>query len=425
VTSAQKTPDDDRAPPWGLVLVVAVQGAQAFVVGGVTLWVLTLVAGGSDSPGASSTVAWVVASAAAVVTLPLSFRWIRRGVDALLAQPSGLDVSPFASPSTELDGPAEVLAAMAGTIRDALDVSAVQIQAFPSPIAPLSIGPQVAGSWAAGATATVGPPAGSWADVPLVLAGHDYGMVRVAFRGRSARTGFKSHLLGHLTRQVALVVSSAVLREELARSRERLVLAREEERRRIRRDLHDGLGPSLAGISLQLRALCRQLDPHDPNLTAIDEIHHSVGNATAEVRRVVEDLRPPLLDDCGLVEAIRNLQLVPASLLLTIEAPSPPPPLPAAVEVALYRIAVEAVHNTVRHAAATRCAVELQLDPSNATLTVTDNGCGPHADARPGVGTSAMAERASELGGTVSIERAPNGGTLVCAVLPMRAGQSA
>jgi len=69
--------------------------------------------------------------------------------------------------------------------------------------------------------------------------------------------------------------------------------------------------------------------------------------------------------------------------------------------------------------------VELQLDPSNATLTVTDNGCGPHADARPGVGTSAMAERASELGGTVSIERAPNGGTLVCAVLPMRAGQSA
>ena len=424
MTSAQQTPGDDRARPWGLVLVVALQGAQVLVVGGVTLWVLTRVGGGSDGRGAPSTVAWVVASAVAAVALPLSSRWIREGVDALLAQPSGSDVSTFAAP-TELDEPTDVLAAMAGTIRDALGVSAVQIEAFPSPAAPSSNGPPVTGSWAAGATATVGPPSGSWADVPLILAGHDYGMVRVALRGRAARTGSESHLLGRLTRQVALVVSSAVLREELEWSRERLVLAREEERRRIRRDLHDGLGPSLAGIRLQLSALCRQLEPLDPNLTAIDEIHHAVSDATAEVRRVVEDLRPPLLDDCGLVEAIRNLQLVPATLLLTIDAPSPAPPLPAAVEVALYRIAAEAVHNTVRHAAATRCAVELRVDPSHATLMVTDDGCGPRADARPGVGTSAMAERAGELGGTVSIERAPNGGTLVCAVLPMRAGAPA
>jgi len=411
----------DQSLSWGLVLIAALLAAQGFVVGALLLWVWTTIASDSTGRGEPSAFAAVIAGAGAVATLPLSFRWIRDGVDALLAQPSGLDASPFAALSTELDGPVDVLAAMAGTIRDALDVGAAQIETYPSPGRPSSSGSALRGSWSAGVTATVGALTGSCTEVPLTIAGHDYGILRVTSRPQTRRSGSESDLLRDLARQVALVVSSSVLREELEDSRERLVLAREEERRRIRRDLHDGLGPSLAGIRLQLSALRRQRGQLDSDLETIDEIHRAVGEATAEVRRVVEDLRPPLLDDCGLVDAIRNLHIVPATLVLTVDAPSDMPPLPAAVEVALYRIAVEAVLNTVRHAGATRCAVQLHVGRSSATLTVTDDGCGPPGDARPGVGTSAMAERAGELGGTVSIEGAPDGGTRVCAAVPLRA----
>jgi len=411
----------NRSLPWGLALIAALLAAQAFVVGAVLLRVLISVASDSTGRGHPSAFAVVIACVGAVATLPLSFRWIRDGVDTLLAQPSGLDASPFAKLPTELDGPAEVLAAMAGTIRDVLDVGGAQIETYPSPGRPSSIGPALTGSWSAGVTATIGTLTGSSMEVPLTLAGHDYGILRVTSRRHTRRSGSESDLLRDLARQVALVVSSSVLREELEDSRKRLVLAREEERRRIRRDLHDGLGPSLAGVRLQLSALRRQLVLAGRDLGTIDEIHRAVGEATAEVRRVVEDLRPPLLDDCGLVDAIRNLPIVPATLLLTVDAPSHMPPLPAAVEVALYRIAVEAVLNTVRHAGASRCAVQLDVDRSFATLTVTDDGRGPPIDSRPGVGTSAMAERAGELGGTVSIEGAPGGGTQVCAAVPLRA----
>jgi len=403
------------------VLAVVLLGAQFVAVTGVTMWVWSGLARAVGENGGTGMAA-LVAVAAAIATLPFSSPWIIEGVHRLLDQRSPIDPSPFAALSSELHEPVDVLTAMAATIRDALDVRAVQITSYPAPGGPSANG-QSAGPWSVGATATVGSPTGFSTEVPLTLAGRDHGIVRATTRKTVLRRSRKRELLGDLARQVALVVSSAVLREELEDSRERLVLAREEERRRIRRDIHDGLGPSLAAIKLQLGALRRQMKPHGPDLDRIDEISDALGDATAEIRRVVENLRPRLLDECGLVEALRNLGLVPATIALDIEAPTPMPPIPAAVEVALYRIAVEAVHNTVRHARATRCVVDLQVGPSLATLTVTDDGCATPVDVRSGVGTSAMSERAAELGGTLSIKRTPDGATIVIAALPMRSSR--
>ncbi|CAN5473495.1 hypothetical protein BH10ACT3_BH10ACT3_24180 [soil metagenome] len=412
MTAAPPATENATHAPWTSgVLVAAVVTAHAPVVGGVVLWAVPELFGGNTPTVA----AWCVATFVVAATLPPSYRWIRDGVEDLLAGPAAPGASPFATMSTELAGPLEVLTALAGTIREALDVAAVTIEVQPS-----HTGSVTAESWAAGATVTVGPELPTSIEVPLSHGGQGRGSVRVALRGRAGRGGSALHLLVDLARQVALVVSSELLREELEASRERLVLAREEERRRIRRNLHDGLGPSLAGIRLQVGALRRQLEPLGHDLNAIDEIRNAVGEATDEVRRVVEDLRPPLLDDCGLVEAVRNLRIVPPELQLHVDAPSAMPALPAAVEVALYRIAVEAVHNTVRHAAATQCAVEFRVDESHATLFVTDDGRGLPVPARTGVGTAAMTKRASELGGTVSIEQTATGGTCVTDVLPLR-----
>lgn len=421
MTGARRPADELPTPSWGGALVAVVLAGQVLVVGGLTTWVLASVIGRSASAEVPAT-AWVVGAVAAAASLPLTFRWIGAGVEALVTEPWTVDASSLATLPPELHRPPEVLAAMARTIRDALDARSVQIEVFPStPARPLEATTADA-PWAAGATATAGPSTAAWVPVPLTLDGRDHGVVRVAARSGALRSAGQRRLLGDLVRQVAMVVAASKLREELESTREHLVLAREEERRRIRRDLHDGLGPSLAGIKLQLSALRRQLGPASRDVGAVDEIHRAVTDATAEVRRVVEDLRPSMLDDCGLVEAIRNLQMVPPTLRLTVDAPSPLPPLPAAVEVALLRIAVEAVHNTVRHAGATRCEVALGVDRTHATLVVTDDGGGFQDGARAGVGTAAMVERAGELGGTAAIGPAPAGGTRVTAVLPLRAG---
>jgi len=228
-------------------------------------------------------------------------------------------------------------------------------------------------------------------------------------------------LLHDLARQVGITLHAARLSDALQSSRAQLVTAREEERRRIRRDLHDGLGPTLASLRLQLSALRHRVS-HNPDAERlIDELRADVRAATAEIRRLVYDLRPPMLDEFGLLGALHNLEVTGDGLARTIEAPAALPPLPAAIEVAIYRIAAEALHNIVRHAQATRCTIRIALDEAFLTLTVTDNGRGLPANYLAGVGHHSMVERAAELGGTVTILPAPAGGTSVNAVFPLKA----
>ena len=246
-------------------------------------------------------------------------------------------------------------------------------------------------------------------------------------------------LLEDLARQVEVAVHAVRLTLDLQHSRERLVTTREEERRRLRRDLHDGLGPTLGYLTLGLDTACR-LFAQDPKgaEALLRELKTQTQKAISEVRRLVYGLRPPALDDLGLIPAIRQQAanhgpLVEDllggkgsrwnnnGLVFSVEASEDLPLLPAAVEVACYRIAQEAIANATRHSGAGTCNVRLSLDEANGSLEleVVDDGVGVAEDRKAGVGMSSMRERAEELGGTLAVETLPEGGTRVLSRLPL------
>ena len=229
-------------------------------------------------------------------------------------------------------------------------------------------------------------------------------------------------LLADLAGYAAILVRSEQLNDQLRDSRSRIITGREEERRRLRRDLHDGLGPSLAAVVLKLNAAQSRTDPAKRE-ALIAEIRDEVKEAITEVRRIVDDLRPPAIDEVGLVDAIRQ-RAAALSVAVAFDVIGPDKladrqgPLPAAVEVAAFRIASEAMTNVVRHSGATRCVVSAELNGSF-QLTIADNGHGFNGTASHGVGWTSMRERAAELGGSCTITSQPNGGSIVRAVLPV------
>jgi two-component system NarL family sensor kinase len=262
--------------------------------------------------------------------------------------------------------------------------------------------------------------------VPLRHHGELVGRLLVAHRSHRERLSAQDlRLLDTVAPLAAASVSAVTLNERLQRSREELVLAREEERRRLRRDLHDGLGPSLAAQTFRLDAALAAVD-HDPQ-TTVDQLRalkeHN-RELVAEIRRLVHDLRPPALDELGLTAAlathVAQLTSAQAPVIDVHTRPDPLGSLPAAVEVAAYRIATEALTNTVRHARATHCAVELCRDPQTLTVRVVDDGVGISTGERLGVGQASMRERAAELGGSLTVQpTGAEGGTVVTAVLPL------
>lgn len=226
-------------------------------------------------------------------------------------------------------------------------------------------------------------------------------------------------LLDDLARYAAVLVKASRAGDQLRESRSRIVAGREEERRRLRRDLHDGIGPSLAAIVLMLNAAGSRTDSTERS-ALLDEARAEVKDAIAEVRRLVDDLRPAAIDEVGLLGAIRQ-RAAALSGELPIEVAGPPslPTLPAAVEVAAYRIASEAMTNVARHSGASRCRVTIAVNGS-LELTVADNGRGVEQSLKDGLGWTSMRERAAELGGTCTISpRTPNEGLIVHAVLPL------
>ena len=229
--------------------------------------------------------------------------------------------------------------------------------------------------------------------------------------------------------QVGALVQAVLANRELQRSRQRLVTAREEERRRLRRDLHDGLGPALATLAMRLESVS-DLVARDPASAAelADTLSEQARAEILEVRRLVDGLRPPVLDQLGLVSALRQRaeeHKVPGApgswMTWTVEAADDVEPLPAAVEVAAYRIALEAVTNALRHSGAEQCTVSLVREDGMLLLRVRDNGRGLASERRAGVGLTSMRERAEELGGSC-IVTSDAGGTLVEVRLPIAEG---
>jgi len=257
--------------------------------------------------------------------------------------------------------------------------------------------------------------------LPITYLGQRIGVLSVAPRSAGQPLSESDlALLRDVAQQLGVALRAAQLTADLQVAREALIIAREEERRRIRNDLHDELAPTLSSLQLQLGALRSLIhrDPHQAETLAV-ELGEDLRQSTATIRRLVYDLRPPLLDELGLVGAIKHLSLADADVSLEVIAPEPLPPLSAAVEVAAYRIASEALHNVAKHAEATVCCIELDVGNGYLVLTVTDNGCGVGSEARAGVGLRSMTERAAELGGAVSIQSGADGGTCVVARLPI------
>jgi signal transduction histidine kinase len=258
--------------------------------------------------------------------------------------------------------------------------------------------------------------------LPLAYQGEPVGQLILAPRSpEEALSASDKRLLEDLVRQAGTAVNAVLLTADLQRSRERLVTAREEERRRLRRDLHDGLGPQLAAQTLKVGS-ARSLYPRDPAAAdaLLSELEADMETALSDVRRLVYNLRPPALDELGLVGAIREAaaQYGRNGLNVSVDTPELLPALPAAVEVAAYRIVQEALTNVVRHARARNCGVRLLID-DELRLEISDDGVGLSVDRTAGVGLSSMRERAAELGGECSAEVSPTGGTRILARLSL------
>jgi signal transduction histidine kinase len=345
----------------------------------------------------------------AVLFAPLRAR-LQRGVDHLMY---GERDDPYAVISrlgrleTTL-APEALLPAVVETVKDSLKVPYAAIT--------LRVG--------ATSAAEVGTPVEKPLRLQLMYRREPVGELLLGPRaGEEDFSDADRRLLEDLARQAGVAVRAVRLTADLQRSRERLVAAREEERRRLRRDLHDGLGAQLAGLNVQAGTL-RRLIPRDPAAAdeLVVELRDELRAAIADIRRLVYDLRPPALDDLGLVEALRRLAERYGSegeqLRVMVEASEDLPNLPAAVEVAVYRIAQEALTNVARHARARTCVVRLVVN-EDVALDIVDDGVGIPAERGAGVGLSSMRERAAELGGSCIVESAPEGGTRVLVRLPL------
>ncbi|HET6561315.1 MAG TPA: sensor histidine kinase [Marmoricola sp.] len=260
--------------------------------------------------------------------------------------------------------------------------------------------------------------------LPITYRGEQIGTLLLPRDGVARLRASDERLLADVVRQAAAAARADRLASELQQSRERLVAAVEDERRRLRRDLHDGLGPTLAAVASRIDVAritaARAPEQADEALAAA---RHEVSGMLAEVRRLVHGLRPPALDDVGLVRAVRQQanQLSSPALVVEVEADGDLDGLPAAVEVACFRIVSEALTNVVRHADASRCSVRLSRAPEQVEVEVADDGTGIEGSTRAGVGLLSLRERAEELGGRCEVTGLEPHGTRVRAALPLPA----
>lgn len=269
-------------------------------------------------------------------------------------------------------------------------------------------------------------PADGAAYFPLRHGGQALGSLGVGpRRGERAVTSGDARLLEALAPHLAVVVSARRLTEDLARERERVVAATLAERERLRRDLHDGLGPSLSGIALGLEAADHALDG-DLSTTRdlLARTRTEAEGAVREIRRVIDGLRPSALDQHSLADAVRETASglglgQPGRPSFALEVRDLPPRLAASVEEAAFRIVAESLTNVVRHSGARTCRVRLSRSNGDLCVAIRDDGGGVLTPRADGVGLDSMRRRASEIGGHLSVDLARPHGTVVTALLPL------
>jgi signal transduction histidine kinase len=389
---------------------------RALVYGALSLFVVLLYVAlvgilGSFIQARGNLIVSIIATGLIAVTVQPIRERLQRGVNRLMYG--------------ERDDPITVLARLGHRLETTLAPNAV-LPAVVETVAQTLKLPYAAILWANGEVAAeYGKPNGEQVQLPLTYQGEIIGQLAVSPRAIGEAFGpLDLHLLQNIAHQAGAALHAVSLTIELQNARRRLVNALEEERRRLRRDLHDGLGPTLASQGLKLAA-SQQLIPIDPDLASVLLAQVITQNKATvdDIRRLVYGLRPPALDERGLVEAIRDhvsQSEAAATQVEVSELPDDFTHLPAAVEVAAYRIVLEALTNIIRHAQAKHCTVRFSNEQLTNALKVeiSDDGIGFSSSARRGVGLHSMRERAEELGGTLQVESGPRG-TGVVALLPI------
>ncbi|MFG1944765.1 ATP-binding protein [Nonomuraea sp. NPDC048826] len=328
---------------------------------------------------------------------------LQRGVDRLLYGGTGVPAALAARLRHRLQrlDPGHGLLATLEVLREGLSVTGVAVEVENT-------------------TMVTGSPEPVARTVPLVWHGEPVGLLLI---GPTARRRFPAahdeRVIATLSPYIADAAHAVRMTAAVQRSRERILAAREEERRRLRRDLHDGLGQSLTGMAMVINAarLSLRRSP-DQAERLLADLRTGMDAISGDIRQLVYGLRPPAIDELGLTGAVEELARTPEEPATTVETAGDLAGLPAAVEVAAYRIVQEALTNARKHAAAARVTVRLERDNGLLRVTVADDGSGMPPDVRAGVGLGSMRERAAELGGTCAVRAREGGGTVVTATLP-------
>ncbi|MFC0002842.1 sensor histidine kinase [Micromonospora siamensis] len=357
---------------------------------------------------ASSAVPGVLVTALVAAGVHPARSRVQRGVDRLIhgeaVEPLGV-VRGVGDRISASDDPVEVLTGVAQSLTDLLRLGGCEIEVD---------GPQAC----AGRCDAAGPR-GEPLLLPLRRADTEIGRLVAWARAGERLDGRTRAALLDLVPLVSSAASLAATSRALAGSRSRLAEAREEERRALRRDLHDGLGPALAGVALGLQA-ARNLLTVDPPAAGrlLDRLREEADQRVEQIRDIARALLPPVLGERGLVPALHELaqRYEPSGLAVRVEAV--PLPLPEPVATAIYGIVAEAVRNVHRHSGAGACAVSLVRGADGLTVRVTDAGRGVSPDAPAGVGMRSMRERAEGIGGVCVVGPARDGGTAVTVRLP-------
>lgn len=389
--------------------LVTVLAVGAYLVLGVAAHTV-----GADATAASVTALMVVMLGAH----PL-FLVVGRRVDTALFGERGNSRAVLAQLNQQLAAagdPGELLSGVAGGLRQLLNIPFVRLAAG-----------------GGGTAKSAGDVLPGWPveTMDLVHQGMHVGTLELALRDAdqppgTAFTAGDLAAVAPIADQLAALLHAVDLESAVRAAHHRLVAAREEERRRLRDDLQDVMGPALGAVLMNLAAARNELEGSGavPANVAqaqilIAESRTAVKGAVVQIRRLAYALRPPALDERGLAEALRSAIAPLRGGPLSITVAGAAPHVGAAVEAAAYRIALEAVHNAFRHSGAQQCAVSFGIQYDSLLLEITDDGVGLPTPVRMGVGLESMALRAGEAGGTLHLSVPRNGGTSVVAVFPL------
>ncbi len=348
-------------------------------------------------------------------------------IAALLFQPLRDRLQQLASRYLfgERDDPTKVLNALGQRLETVVDSAEILPTVVDTLTKSLRI-PYAAITMREGSSHTIaaeqGTPTAHSLTLPLLYQGASVGELRVAQRSDIDPFNARDHeLLETVAKQTSAAVRAIQLTRDLQRSRLNLVTTREEERRRLRRDLHDGLGPTLAAQMFRIGAIRNNLEKNPArSLELLNGLEKAINGTLTDVRRVVYALRPPLLDQLGLLGAVNNFAgSHSAGFKLHLDLPEALPPLNAATEVAAFRIVQTALDNVAQHANAQHCTLSLSAENNYLIVQISDDGRGMPPDVTIGVGLVSMRERTEELGGTFTTGSNQPSGTIIHAAIPI------